>query len=381
MSIMMQESWKKYKLCDVAEIKYGKDHKHISEGNIPVYGSGGIMRYGNKALYDKESILIPRKGTLSNLFYVNQPFWSVDTMFYTKIKSEADGKYLFYLIKTLYLAGMNVGSAVPSLTTDLLNKIEISLPTLSEQSRIASILSSLDDKIELNLQMNKTLEAIAQTIFKEWFVDFRFPGFNGEMVNGLPKGWKNSTIGNIAKNIQYGYTQSSSREEIGPKFLRITDIQQGNVDWSRVPYCSIPVKEFEKYKIKDHDIFIARTGASTGENIYIIDSPSAVFASYLIRVQFEKPEYAFFIGSFLRREVYFKYISSSLGGSAQPNANAKTLTNIETVVPENTILIKYFNLVFPLHKKIVLNQKENQILTHLRDNLIPKLMTGKIKVA
>ena len=377
----MQESWKKYKLCDVAEIKYGKDHKHISEGNIPVYGSGGIMRYGNKALYDKESILIPRKGTLSNLFYVNQPFWSVDTMFYTKIKSEADGKYLFYLIKTLYLAGMNVGSAVPSLTTDLLNKIEISLPTLSEQSRIASILSSLDDKIELNLQMNKTLEAIAQTIFKEWFVDFRFPGFNGEMVNGLPKGWKNSTIGNIAKNIQYGYTQSSSREEIGPKFLRITDIQQGNVDWSRVPYCSIPVKEFEKYKIKDHDIFIARTGASTGENIYIIDSPSAVFASYLIRVQFEKPEYAFFIGSFLRREVYFKYISSSLGGSAQPNANAKTLTNIETVVPENTILIKYFNLVFPLHKKIVLNQKENQILTHLRDNLIPKLMTGKIKVA
>ena len=191
----MPEGWKTYKLCDVAEIKYGKDHKHISKGNIPVYGSGGIMRYGNKALYDKESILIPRKGTLSNLFYVNQPFWSVDTMFYTKIKSEVDGKYLFYLIKTLDLAGMNVGSAVPSLTTDLLNKIKISLPTLSEQSRIASILSSLDDKIELNLQMNKTLESIAQAIFKEWFIDFRFPGFDGEFVDGLPRGWRKGKLG------------------------------------------------------------------------------------------------------------------------------------------------------------------------------------------
>jgi len=164
--------WKTYKLSELVEVKYGKDHKHLPNGEIPVYGSGGIMRYAETHLYDKESILIPRKGTLSNLFYLNKPFWSVDTMFYTKIKAGVHGKYLYYLLKSMDLASMNVGSAVPSLTTEVLNKVEINLPNIETQTEIASILSSLDDKIELNLQMNQTLEAMAQAIFKEWFVNF-----------------------------------------------------------------------------------------------------------------------------------------------------------------------------------------------------------------
>lgn len=317
----------------------------------------------------------------------NAGFGSTEFIVLRGKESISDSEFVYYLSRTEYIRNaavrnMTGTSGRQRVEASAFADIEIIAPSgLTEQSLIASILSSLDDKIELNLQMNKTLEAIAQTIFKEWFVDFKFPEFNEELVDGLPKGWRKSTIGNIAKNIQYGYTESSSREEIGPKFLRITDIQNGSVVWNQVPYCLIPDKEFEKYKIKDHDIFIARTGASTGENVYITDSPSAVFASYLIRVQFEKPEYAFFIGKFLRSVMYFNYIASSLGGSAQPNANAKTLTNIEIVVPENTILKKYFDLIFPLHKKIVLNQKENQVLTQLRDILMTKLMTGKIRVA
>lgn len=163
----MMSEWKTYKLSELVEIKYGKDHKHLADGVIPVYGSGGIMRFAETHLYDRESILIPRKGTLSNLFYLDKPFWSVDTMFYTKIKNGVHGKYLYYLLKSMDLASMNVGSAVPSLTTEVLNKVEISLPDLPTQRQIAQILSSLDDKIELNLQMNQTLEAMAQAIFKE----------------------------------------------------------------------------------------------------------------------------------------------------------------------------------------------------------------------
>lgn len=365
---------------------YGFDFDQCKKITDVDYGE--LVRNGCKP--HKGDVLFSKDGTIGLVYFVKEELEIVllsSIAIFHPAENKINGRFLSYCLKNPTTQknikdNLRSGSALPRIVLKDFKKLELTIPDdLTVQSNIASILSSIDDKIELNLQMNKTLEAIAQAIFKEWFVDFRFPGFDGEVVNGLPKGWKNSTIGNIAKNIQYGYTQSSSKEEIGPKFLRITDIQHGNVDWSQVPYCSIPVKEFEKYKIKDHDIFIARTGASTGENIYIIDSPSAVFASYLIRVQFEKPEYAFFIGSFLRREVYFKYIASSLGGSAQPNANAKTLTNIETVVPENTILKKYFDLVFPLHKKIVFNQKENQILTHLRDSLLPKLMTGKIRVA
>jgi type I restriction enzyme S subunit len=158
------ESWQLGKLADVLEIKYGKDHKHLNPGDIPVYGSGGIMRFADSALYTHESILIPRKGTLSNLFYVNQPFWSVDTMFYTKIKLKNGGKYLFHLLQSLNLASMNVGTAVPSLTTEILNRIPIVIPDIHSLSKYEAIVGNLFNKIEDNLKENETLKHIRNSL-------------------------------------------------------------------------------------------------------------------------------------------------------------------------------------------------------------------------
>lgn len=153
----LPNGWSVSKLGELVEIKYGKDHKHLEDGNIPVYGSGGIMRYANKALYEKESILIPRKGTLSNLFYINKPFWSVDTMFYTKIKEETHVKFLFLLLKSLNLASMNVGSAVPSLTTEILNKLEVILPSEEVLKKFDVLVTPLFKTLELNIEENQTL--------------------------------------------------------------------------------------------------------------------------------------------------------------------------------------------------------------------------------
>jgi type I restriction enzyme, S subunit len=165
-------SWRECKLGDILELKYGKDHKALKDGNIPVFGSGGIMRYADTSLYDDESILIPRKGTLNNIFYINEPFWTVDTIFWSKINTkEAFGKFLFYQLKTIDFANLNVGSAVPSLTTKVLNEVDISLPPLEEQKAIAEVLSSLDDKIDLLHRQNQTLESLAQTLFRQWFIE------------------------------------------------------------------------------------------------------------------------------------------------------------------------------------------------------------------
>ena len=150
--------WEVKTLGDVVEIKYGKDHKNLQSGNIPVYGSGGIMRFVDTALYENESILIPRKGTLSNLFFVNSPFWSVDTMFYTKINLQKGGKYLFHLLQTLNLSSMNVGTAVPSLTTEILNRIVIAIPQIEVLSKFEEIVSNLSNKVKDNLAENETLK-------------------------------------------------------------------------------------------------------------------------------------------------------------------------------------------------------------------------------
>lgn len=158
------KGWRIGKLGEVLEIKYGKDYKHLEEGNIPMYGSGGIMKYVNKAIYEKDSILIPRKGTLSNLFYLSKPFWSVDTMFYTKFKNESSGKYLFYLLKTLDLASMNVGSAVPSLTTEILNNLIITIPSNEILKKFEELITPMYDKMEANHTANQNLTQIRDSL-------------------------------------------------------------------------------------------------------------------------------------------------------------------------------------------------------------------------
>lgn len=122
------EKWETVKLEKVIEVRYGKDHKNLEEGNIPVYGSGGIMRYAENALFDKESVLIPRKGSLNNIIYVDEPFWSVDTMFYTEMKINNFAKYFYEFIRTKDFLNLDTGSAVPSMTTEYLNNIEILNP-------------------------------------------------------------------------------------------------------------------------------------------------------------------------------------------------------------------------------------------------------------
>ena len=184
--------WVATSLGEVCEIKYGKDHKKLNEGKIPCLGSGGIMRYVDEILYDKTSVLIPRKGTLSNLFYMDKPFWTVDTLFYTIINEEKiEPIFLYFKLKTYNLANLNVGSAVPSLTTAVLNQFPFEIPKdTSEQKAIANILTAFDKKIE-NLQtQNKTLETTAQTIFKDWFGKY-------QIGDELPDDWKVGKIKNL----------------------------------------------------------------------------------------------------------------------------------------------------------------------------------------
>ena len=115
-------------LGEVAEVLYGKDHKKIPDGKIPIFGSGGVMRYGTTAIFDKPSVLIPRKGTIGNVMYVDEPFWTVDTMFYTRFKLPNMEKILYYQLCDYNLASMSTGAAVPSMTTAILNSLEIEVP-------------------------------------------------------------------------------------------------------------------------------------------------------------------------------------------------------------------------------------------------------------
>lgn len=146
-------------LYEVAQISNGKDHKSLSDGEIPVYGSGGIMRYANRHIYDKESVLIPRKGSIGNIFYVDTPFWTVDTIFYTKINvDKIIPKYLYYYLLTQHLEDLNIAGGVPSLTKAMLDKVKIPVPPLTIQQEIVRILdkfTTLEAELEAELEARK----------------------------------------------------------------------------------------------------------------------------------------------------------------------------------------------------------------------------------
>lgn len=166
--------WIKTKLGEIVILNYGKALKaqDRNAGSIPVYSSGGLTGWHNKALINEQGIIIGRKGTVGKAYLTYGPFWCIDTAYYILPNpSKYDFVFLFYLLKTLGLEELNEDSAVPGLNRDTAYSQEILLPSLPEQKAIASVLSSLDDKIDLLHRQNKTLESMAETLFRQWFIE------------------------------------------------------------------------------------------------------------------------------------------------------------------------------------------------------------------
>ena len=154
--------FKRYALSKLATIKYGKNQKKVlsEDGNIPIYGTGGLMGYATTALYDKPSVLIGRKGTIGKVKYVEHPFWTVDTLFYTIINVDiVIPKYLYYVMSLIDLNNYNEGTTIPSLRTETLNRLEFDIPSIEEQEIVLSCLNPIDREIELNNAINNNLAA------------------------------------------------------------------------------------------------------------------------------------------------------------------------------------------------------------------------------
>ncbi|MBR1598812.1 MAG: restriction endonuclease subunit S [Lachnospiraceae bacterium] len=154
--------YKKYALEELVNIKYGKNQKKVQaeDGNVPIYGTGGIMGFAKEYLYDKPSVLIGRKGTISKVKYVDHPFWTVDTLFYTEVNDEVViPKYLYYLMSLIDLGQYNEGTTIPSLRTETLYRLEFEIPSIKEQEIILSLIKPIEDKIKLNNGINDNLAA------------------------------------------------------------------------------------------------------------------------------------------------------------------------------------------------------------------------------
>ncbi len=182
--------------------------------------------------------------------------------------------------------------------------------------------------------------------------------------------WKEIQLRDISSDISYGYTASAASENVGPKFLRITDITSGRINWETVPYCKISVRDLKKYQLGVGDIVIARTGATTGYNAIIKKEVNAVYASYLIRFQIDKKVAdPFFVGCVLQSNSFQDYVDAIAGGSAQPGANAQQFADFEFRLPSLPEQKSIAEALSSLDDKIDLLHRQNKTLEQLAETL------------
>lgn len=378
---MENSNWNSDKLGSVIEIKYGKDHKKLSEGNFPCLGSGGIMRYVDSYLYDDESILIPRKGSLNNIMFQDSPFWTVDTMFWSKIdKSKVFPKYLFYQLTLIDYENLNVGSAVPSLTVPVINEIEIQLPPLPEQKAIASVLSSLDDKIDLLHQQNQTLEALAETLFRQWFIEEAKEDWEvlplseiAEVKNG--KSFKSSDFTdndfNSFEVVKMGHIERGGGLKLNPKkdyVSREMDVEKWVLNKGDIIMAMTDMKDnvvilgvpamIDK---DDHYVLNQRVA-----RIYLKDN-SKLISNYLLYIQ-------------LNNKDFIAELQTKANSGVQVNLSTEAIKESEISIPPIELQKELGHKIIDFYSKIEINRVQIQTLTKLRDTLLPKLMSGEVRV-
>ncbi len=391
---LIPEGWTQCNLKDIAYFKNGKSSPARSEkASCPVFGSNGIIGYSDKFNADNATVIIGRVGSYcGSIYYSDYKCWVTDNAIVGTAKKNHDSQFLYYLLRNLNLNKHRSGSGQPLLNQGILNSIQTLIPkNINEQRTIAKILSDLDAKIELNHQMNKTLEQIAQVIFKHWFIDFEFPNEKGKPYksNGsrivesekgkIPEGWHISRIGKELKTV-LGGTPDRAVEKYWKK---------GNIPWIN----SGKINEFRIIKPSEYitqeglnnsatkllpkkTVVIAITGATLGK-ISLLEIESCSNQSVVGILESEKifSEYIYF----WIKNIIEDILSWQTGG-AQQHINKANINNSLLLIPEEKVIIEYLEIVKPLFDKITLNCFEILNLTTICDTLLPKLMSGKIRV-
>lgn len=403
--------WRAYKLDELGSVGRGKS-KHrprndesLYGGTYPFFQTGDIkaanfhlteysQTYNEKGLaqsklWEPGTLCITIAANIAETAILGVPGCFPDSIVgFIPDPGKADVAFVKYYIDTIKLQMQSVsrGTTQDNLSVDKLLTFDFRIPPLSLQRRIAGILSAYDELIENNQRRIKILEEMARALYREWFVHFRFPGHDKvKMVSSplgpIPQGWEVKSLADLCESVSYGYTASAVREEIGPKFLRITDIVPDVIEWDRVPFCEIPPGKAPKYLVKQGDIVIARTGATTGYAKRLNKRhPETVFASYLVRVRAHADVSNLMLGLLVESADYKQFIKTNIGGAAQPQANAVVLTSMRLAAPPSPLCKKFDHLVEPLFDEAELLAIKVQNLRRTRDLLLPRLLSGQVPV-
>lgn len=391
----MMSEWKEYKLGDLVTFQRGHDlpRTEMIEGIFPVAGSNSIIGFHNKFTTKSPGITIGRSGNIGNPQLHKTDFWAHNTVLYVKEFKKVDPGYFYYLLKTLDFTQLNSGSAVPSLNRNFIHPFVVSIPeSIKTQTAIAEILSSLDDKIELNNNINKELEKLAQTLFKQWFIEFEFPDENGEpyqssggeMIESelgmIPKDWEIGILDDILE-VKGGTTPSTKDASFWDGIYHWTSPRDlSNLEFPLLIDTDkkITAKGLKKISsgLLPKGTLLLSSRAPIGY-LAITEIETAINQGY-IAINGKKEFSNIFILYWLKVNMHL--VIERANGSTFLEISKTNFKQINCIIPDSTILHQYINQANATFEVMRNNLLENQELSTLRDTLLPKLISGELNV-
>lgn len=355
---------KSHQISELMDIKYGfgLPERDRVKGVIPVYASSGVVGFHNESKVKKPSIIIGRKGNVGSLSYSKKESYPIDTVFYIDETAEGfDLKYVYYLLQRVNLPRYGGDSAVPGLSRDTVYNIKVETPKEETQKKIASILGAYDEKIENNNKIIKNLEETAQTIFNEWFVNFKFPGYEKvKMVDSemgeIPEGWKKIKLGDVF-DIKYGKNLPTSKINEKGKFP---------------VYGAGGVIGFYKEKNVDEKVVLVTCRGNGSGKIWRTNGEGFVTNNSFVILPKKDFNYINFTSTYF----LFKNsnVESALSGSAQPQITIDGLNPIDLLLPSKYVLENFQRITKKVFDLIDKTEKENISLKSQRDLLLAKLI-------
>jgi len=387
-----------FELLDRYRIPLSDNQRNKMKDGIlyPYYGANGIIDYVNRYIFDGEFILVAEDGTVSTdkgkpvVQYVCGKFWVSNHAHVIKCENSITLKFLYYALKNVDIIPYITGAVQPKLNQRNLLDIEILYALdINEQKAIAEVLSSIDDKIDLLHRQNKTLEEMAMTLFRQWFIE--------PTKDGLPEGWEEVSLGEFIKEIlggDWGKEKPEGEYKIKVNCIRGTDISdlQDSLP-KKTPVRFIKQSKFKSIEPKDGDIILEISGGtetqSTGRSIYISSFNRQLFEYPIIFSNFcrllrpKENYYTYYLYLYLKYlYINDEFFSLENGTSGIKNLDYKTLLyDLKYPMPKNTeIYLSFHENVSILFEKIDKNKLQIQTLEKLRDKLLPKLMSGEVRI-
>ncbi|MBC7163829.1 MAG: restriction endonuclease subunit S [Roseovarius sp.] len=393
----MSDGWRQSTWGDEISLEYGKAIRGYQDAVAPfrVFGSNGPIGWSEKPLAQGPGVILGRKGAYRGVHFSPDPFFVIDTAYYVKPKSDLDMRWLYYAIIHHKLGEIDDGSPIPSTTRAAVYVRDVEVPPLHEQRAIAATLGALDDKIALNRKMNATLEAMARALFRDWFVDFgptrakaegRAPYLSPDLwslfpdrldAEGKPEGWEVGTLNDVALLNPESWTTRNAPAQV--RYVDLANTKWGSIDG--VEHYSWPDAPSRARRIlRAGDTIVGTVRPGNGSFCYVGEDGLTGSTGFAV-LRPKNPRDQAFVWCAATSPENIERLAHLADGGAYPAVRPDAVAATETVIPGANVLEAFQEAVCANLDLMEANKTESRTLAQTRDLLLPRLMSGELRVA